>query len=518
MFKRLLLFSFCFFFLFHLEANSHYPKNKIVILAGAKSHPAGYHEYIKSARLLKVMLERVVPIKMQVRVFYDWPDDEKELDDAKVIVCISDGRDGGLYQDASFLVPERIPVIERQMDRGCGLVTFHFSTFAPDVYGDKVLQWVGGYFDWQDDQGERNWYSAIVTKNTLVIPSESSHPVCRGVKPFIINDEFYYNIRFPDNKAGWSPVLTVPALNSEKSEGNVVAWTMEREDGSRGFGITMGHYYDNWKNNDFRKLVLNGIVWAAGLDVPEQGVNAPFYNDREVTRLLFNKRGKALILTGDNIEAHEWRKTTAALKRLFDDRSPFHVDVSTDIEDLGQYNLADYDVLIMNYCNWNHPKPLSDLSKKSFVHYLSSGGGLMILHFSNGAFHYSLPNAVETDWPEYRNICRRVWDHNSNSAHDAYGDFTVNIRNRYDPITKGLKDFITTDELYHHQKGTAPIDTLLSARSKNTGQDEPLAWRYAYGNGRVFQTLLGHNEQSYSSPGFRKLLLNAALWTSGKVK
>ncbi|MBW7892146.1 MAG: ThuA domain-containing protein, partial [Chitinophagaceae bacterium] len=162
--------------------------------------------------------------------------------------------------------------------------------------------------------------------------------------------------------------------------------------------------------------------------------------------------------------------------------------------------------------------PLSDLSKQSFVHYLSSGGGLMILHFSNGAFHYSLPNAPETDWPEYRNICRRVWDHNSNSAHDAYGSFTVNIRNRYDPATKRLKDFETTDELYYNQKGSAAIDTLLSAKSKNTGQDEPLAWRYTYGNGRVFQTLLGHNEQSYSSAGFRKLLLNAALWTSGKVK
>ncbi|MBW7893435.1 MAG: ThuA domain-containing protein, partial [Chitinophagaceae bacterium] len=326
-----------------------------MILAGAKSHPAGYHEYIKSARLLKVMLESVGSIKMEVKIFYDWPDDEKELDDAKVIVCISDGRDGDLYRDASFLVPERIPVIERQMERGCGLVTFHFSTFAPDLYGEKVLQWAGGYFDWQDEKGERNWYSAISNLNTLVIPADTSHPVCHGVKPFIINEEFYYNIRFPDNKAGWKPVLTVPALNSDKPNGNVVAWTMERENGAMGFGITMGHHYVNWGNNDFRKLVLNGIVWAAGLDVPEQGVNASFYNDREVTRLLFKKKMKALILTGDNIEAHEWQKTTAALKRLFEDRSPFHIDVSTDIEDLGQYNLADYDLLIMNYCNWNHP-------------------------------------------------------------------------------------------------------------------------------------------------------------------
>ena len=120
--------------------------------------------------------------------------------------------------------------------------------------------------------------------------------------------------------------------------------------------------------------------------------------------MLFKKSRKALILTGDNIEAHEWPKTTAALQTLFENKSPFHIDVSTDIEDLGQYNLNDYDLLVLNYCNWNHPKPLSDLSKKSFIDYLSSGGGLMILHFSNGAFHFSLPDAPDTDWPEFRAI------------------------------------------------------------------------------------------------------------------
>ena len=142
----------------------------------------------------------------------------------------------------------------------------------------------------------------------------------------------------------------------------------------------------------------------------------------------------------------------------------------------------------------------------------------MILHFSNGAFHFSLPDAPDTDWPGFRKICRRVWDHHSNSAHDDYGSFTVNIRSRSHPVTKGMKDFVTTDELYYNQKGSAPIDTLLSARSKNTGKNEPLAWHYNYGEGRIFQTLLGHNTQSYASEGFRRLLLQAALWASKRSK
>ncbi len=484
---------------------------KVVILAGAKSHTAGEHEYIKSARLIKVMLERELPGEILVDIFYDWPEDVAILDSASLIMCISDGRDGDLYKEASFLQPERVPIIAKQMERGCGLVTFHFSTFAPDVHGEQVLQWAGGYFDWQDDKGDRNWFSAIQHLEADVIPLSAEHPVCNGVQPFQLKEEFYYNMRFQD--IGWTPLLSVPALNSEQTNGKVVAWAIERPDESRGFGTTMGHHFSNWENNNFRKFVLNGIVWAAGLEVPNEGIGARFYTDWEVTRILFGREKKALILTGDNIELHEWSKTTEALVSLFD-ASSFHADVSTNISDLGQYNLKDYDVLVLNYCNWNNPDPLTEHDKKSFTEYLSNGGGLMILHFANGAFHSSLPEAGSSDWPEYRNICRRIWDHNSNSAHDDYGTFTVDVHQPVHLITRNLSSFSTVDELYYNQKGTAPIDTLLSAQSKKTGNKEALAWHYRYGKGRVFQTLLGHNAASYESEGFRQVLLQAADWVA----
>jgi type 1 glutamine amidotransferase len=51
-----------------------------------------------------------------------------------------------------------------------------------------------------------------------------------------------------------------------------VAWAYERPGGGRGFGFTGGHDQINWANDNFRKVVLNGLVWAAGLDVPENGV------------------------------------------------------------------------------------------------------------------------------------------------------------------------------------------------------------------------------------------------------
>ncbi len=68
------------------------------------------------------------------------------------------------------------------------------------MHMEKVLQWSGGYFDWQNEKGDRNWYSAITNTNTQVLPATPRHPVCNGVKPFTIDEEFYYNIRFPVKK------------------------------------------------------------------------------------------------------------------------------------------------------------------------------------------------------------------------------------------------------------------------------------------------------------------------------
>ena len=52
---------------------------------------------------------------------------------------------------------------------------------------------------------------------------------------------------------------------------------MERPDGGRGFGFTGGHDHKNWGDPNFRKLVLNAILWTAGLDVPSAGVESQVY-------------------------------------------------------------------------------------------------------------------------------------------------------------------------------------------------------------------------------------------------
>ncbi len=489
---------------------------KIVLIAGEKSHEAGFHEYIKTVRLLKTMLDQsnVKGIQTEVHL-HGWPENPATLDDADLILFTSDGRDGHLFSEVPFMTPERMQVMEKQMKRGCGISLIHFSTFSTDAIGEKILAWGGGYFDWQDDTGKRNWYSAIKTLDGTVNLPTAGHPIVNGVKPFQLKEEFYYNIRFREPDPRLKIIAEVPALDGRANKGNAVAWTVERADGGRGFSTTMGHYYSNWENSAFRKLVLNGIVWAAGATVPKNGVESRLYSGQEVTQHISGKSRKALLFTGNNHPAHPWQETTPLIKAAVEKDSPFLVDVSTHIEDLSQYELKDYDLLILNYCNWQDTTRLSKPSKTAFTNYLNEGGGLLVIHFANGAFHYSLPEAGNSDWPEYRKIVRRVWDHTSNSAHDNFGKFTVKVTGEPSPITAGIQDFETTDELYFNQKGEAPITPLLTAISKETGKEEPLAWVYTYGTGKVFQTLLGHNADSFQAPEMKKMLRNAAIWVAG---
>ena len=118
-------------------------------------------------------------------------------------------------------------------------------------------------------------------------PLIAKHPVTRGVKPFEVEEEFYYHIRF---REGVTPLLrALPPASSLGADGprsgnpemrkeladqvpQTLAWAVENPNKSRGFGFTGGHFHSHWANENFRQLVLNAIVWTAGAEVPEGGV------------------------------------------------------------------------------------------------------------------------------------------------------------------------------------------------------------------------------------------------------
>ena len=249
-----------------------------MLIAGpADGHPKGTHEYVATVRLLGECLEesanvkRANPAGLALRVCPLWPEEDSVLDSADTIVLVTSGSDR-IETSHPLLVDQRIDQIEKQMARGCGLVAIHYSTFAPNRVGEKMLDWLGGYFDYQSGPAANGWFSKIQHWQAEARPVALEHPICRGVQPLKVTEEFYYNMRFRPDDPRLTPILTTRPPGEDRDY--AVAWAVERKDGGRGFGFTGGHHFENWSNQDFRRLVLNAILWTAKARVPPEGVQS----------------------------------------------------------------------------------------------------------------------------------------------------------------------------------------------------------------------------------------------------
>lgn len=251
---------------------------KIALLAGGASHGYGAHEYAAGMELLAQDLRSGVP-GLEVVVHHGaWPKDASVLSGADAIVLFMDG-------GSTHPVREYRDDVESHMRRGVGLMAMHYAVEVPKgPDGEAFRRWIGGYY-------ETDW--SINPHWRAETSLDRSHPISRGVEPFSVFDEWYFNMRFRDDMESVSSVLTaVPddaarsgstAWPREAKEHIVEAsgrletllWAVEREDGGRGVGFTGGHFHWNWANDDYRRLVLNAIAWVAGLDVPDEGIPTP---------------------------------------------------------------------------------------------------------------------------------------------------------------------------------------------------------------------------------------------------
>ena len=490
----------CVLFLFVSPANSLGTKltdgKHLVFLAGTKSHGPGDHEYEQACRLLaKTLRAHDKSLKTTV-VPYGWPDDPKLLDTADSIVVYSDGSDHNRL-DHPLLHPGRMDIIRKQMQRGCGFVTLHYATFAPlGKDGDDYLDWVGGHFDYESGSGANHWASAIDNWMAPVSLPLPNHPILRGVHPYNVQEEFYTQIRFrPQDKRRVDLLQTV---RPQGGQAQTVGWAVNRLDGGRGFGYTGGHPLANYIDPNIRKMLCNAILWTAKHDVPTAGV--------ETVNVVADDPIRVTILTGRHHPAHDWKATTEAVEHVVAADKRIKLDVITDPELLAGDVLDFTDVLLVNYCNWESAS-LSPAARNRFVKYVRGGGGLFLLHFANGAWR---------DWPDYHGgFSRRVWV-DGKANHDAYGSFSVDVSASDHVLTRGLKRFTTTDELYCSQVGTDVVVPLMSAVSKVTGKSEPLAYTYKAGRGVVVQTLLGHDAGAVLTPEHAEFIRRGLAYAAGR--
>lgn len=250
-------------------------------------------------------------------------------------------------------------------------------------------------------------------------------------------------------------------------------------------------------------------------------------------------RQKSEIMLLDGRNNHDWRSTSPFMRKLLEDTGIFAVEIVTAPRK-GQQSLAEFkpdfesfDAVVMNY---NDNKPWPEKTRKAFEDFVANGGGLVIVHAADNAFskweEFNKMIALggwggrnEKSGPMIRYRDGKIVRDNSPGRGGTHGHqrpcLVKNINTRH-PITAGLPAewMHAKDELYACLRGPAENMTLLSiAKSKKTGEYEPVLFTVDYGKGRVFHTVLGHSvERGMTCIGFIATLQRGTEWAAtGKV-
>lgn len=263
---------------------------KILFVAGKKSHGYNSHEHNAGSQLLAKCLNES-GLNIQALVHYtkdekNWQFNPATIEGVSAVIMYCDGQ-------SNHVILEHVSTIDALTEQGVGVGCLHYAVEPQHGHTeDAFLRWIGGYFKLGKSVNP-HWVPHFKT-----LPN---HPVAKGVEPFHIQDEWYFNMKFRENMKGVTPILTaIPRQgviaekdhhhNStaeareavKRGDPQHVMWVSENENGSRGFGFTGGHFHDNWQDDNFRKIVLNAITWIAQKEIPANGVPSSTPTDEQL--------------------------------------------------------------------------------------------------------------------------------------------------------------------------------------------------------------------------------------------
>ena len=254
---------------------------------------------------------------------------------------------------------------------------------------------------------------------------------------------------------------------------------------------------------------------------------------------------KVLVVSGQN-NAHNWQASSVILPKILNESGLFKADVAISPkkgEDMSNFkpDFSPYKVVVVDYDGDSWPAA----TNAAFLDFVKKGGGVVVYHAGNNSF---------PEWKEFNEIIglggwggrtekhgpyvyfkdgKEVRDNSPGrgGSHGRQHVFTIELRDKKHPITKGLPDSWqhAQDELYDRMRGPALNMTILATafsdvNTGGSGRDEPLLMTIKWGKGRIFHTMLGHiggkesTHPSVESASFIVTFLRGTEWAAtGKV-
>ena len=163
--------------------------------------------------------------------------------------------------------------------------------------------------------------------------------------------------------------------------------------------------------------------------------------------------------------------------------------------DIRLENLQKYNALLV-YANIDE---IDRESEQAILAYVRQGGGFVPIHSASFCFRNS-PDMVKLIGAQFREHGTGVFREQLETDH---------------PINQAYAGFESWDETYVHHLHNPENRTILSYRVDERGR-EPWTWVRDEGQGKVFYTAWGHDQRTWSRPGFHNLLERGIRFVAGQ--
>jgi hypothetical protein len=179
-------------------------------------------------------------------------------------------------------------------------------------------------------------------------------------------------------------------------------------------------------------------------------------------------------------------------------------------------DLARFDTIIWNNVTGD---VLTELQQAAMIDYIESGGGWVGIHGAGDS---------SSDWDWYENTLVGA-QFTGHPFKPQFQPAVINVEQTSDAIMEHLgSTWARTDEWYSFAESPRKSGmTILATLDETTyspvdhfgddigmGKDHPIIWKHCLKQGRALYSGLGHTAQSYTEPGYVRLLEKAVHWTA----
>ena len=245
-------------------------------------------------------------------------------------------------------------------------------------------------------------------------------------------------------------------------------------------------------------LVFGATVLAAAAEVPPEDLAAIRLAAPSAAPAKPTKPRRVLVFSNADGYVHDvipWG--AAALRILGEKTGAYAATLSDDPAMLDKDRLNEFDAVVMNN---NCGNPIADLQRRAnLLDFVRGGRGLVGIHC-----------AAHLDWPEYTEM---LGAYSISHPWNAGSTVTIRLEEPDHPLVRCFvaASFPHTDEIFvfkdfSRAKGrvllrldNAQTDMNKPGVTDKTG-DYPLSWVRRYGQGRVFYSALGHQQDVYWRP------------------